>query len=316
VRLTRPETRNWHFVNIPENAAGYEPVRDCPTGDCAIARIEFYRNVLADPNKSVAERLEAVKFIVHLVGDIHQPLHCSDPGNDLFGNRVRVRLPSGVITDLHRVWDSQLILYANLSDRDLLEGLIKTIETTSIPKIQEGTPATWAAESHSLAHLAYAFPNTKAEEHVLDLEYYSKSFSVVDSQLVKAGLRLARFLNDIFDGQAASVQDGRGDPRHRKEAALAVVSKLIHGDYEGVRENFSVELRSEVSAESLAAKWGVTIRLLGAYESQDEPIITYLPQTDMDLVSIRCRMGKGVLTVSVYYSRDGKIAGFWIQPSR
>lgn len=83
IRPQRPETSRWHYVNIPINPpAGtppaYDARRDCPTGDCVVAKIGAFEAVLRDKAAPPRQRLEALKWLVHLVADINQPLHCAD----------------------------------------------------------------------------------------------------------------------------------------------------------------------------------------------------------------------------------------------
>jgi hypothetical protein len=77
----------WHFVDIPNDVGGYDPKRDCKGGQCVIDRIEKFKGVLAGDSPT-EDRLNALMFLVHLVGDLHQPLHCSDR-NDRGGTTLR-----------------------------------------------------------------------------------------------------------------------------------------------------------------------------------------------------------------------------------
>jgi hypothetical protein len=86
IRRDRRETAPWHYVNIPIDADGYDPKRDANGGDNIIDALERQSKVLADKRAPKEERIEALKFVVHLIGDIHQPLHCGDRG-DKGGNR-------------------------------------------------------------------------------------------------------------------------------------------------------------------------------------------------------------------------------------
>ena len=92
IRPQRPETANWHFVDIPKGETNYDPGRDCqpsPKGDCVIAAIARAETALKDRSLPRKQRAEALKFLVHFVGDLHQPLHWSD-NHDRGGNDVNV----------------------------------------------------------------------------------------------------------------------------------------------------------------------------------------------------------------------------------
>jgi hypothetical protein len=104
IRAQRRETARWHFVDIPIHPpagtpAAYDAARDCPRSDCIVAAIERFEGVLRDRSAPPRERLKALKFIVHFVADIDQPLHCADDG-DRGGNDIRL-IFRGRHTNLH-----------------------------------------------------------------------------------------------------------------------------------------------------------------------------------------------------------------------
>src|SRR5256885_1050309 len=107
VRPSRTETGPWHYIDIPIDKVHLDMQRDCPKGVCVIAKIEDFEKVLAAPETPPKERKEALMFIVHFVGDMHQPLHCSD-NKDKGGNGVKVDF-FGKPSNLHTVWDSGLL---------------------------------------------------------------------------------------------------------------------------------------------------------------------------------------------------------------
>jgi hypothetical protein len=114
VRSLRPETSAWHFVDMPRNAQAFVPTRDCVTtsrGYCIVTAIETLESILLslDGKTTDEERRDALKFLVHLVGDLHQPLHCGYK-DDAGGNRIRVTF-FGTLTSLHAVWDTRMIEY-------------------------------------------------------------------------------------------------------------------------------------------------------------------------------------------------------------
>jgi S1/P1 Nuclease len=197
ITLLRPDTTNWHFVNIPYDATDYVPARDCadtPKGDCVINAIARSRAVLADARAPARQRAEALKFLVHFVGDVHQPLHCADR-NDAGGNKVAVTF-FGTSMSLHAVWDYGIIdkhtfdwgQYVDEIERDSVAG-------KDLARLQGGTPVQWALEAHKLAvDVVYVLP----EDLKLSDDYYRSARPVVDRQLALAGVRLARLLNEIL----------------------------------------------------------------------------------------------------------------------
>lgn len=109
-------TRNWHFVDIPITAANYDADRDCDNNDCVVFRIEDLKKTLADSTQPSQMRVFALKMLVHLVGDVHQPLHAAERDNrdgdsDHGGNKVPVRFldrREGRL-NLHHVWDDEIL---------------------------------------------------------------------------------------------------------------------------------------------------------------------------------------------------------------
>lgn len=198
VRDDRPETYNFHFVGIPKNKNDYLAWRDCknkPEGDCVIKALErFKTQAVSDPDK--AKRTFALKFIVHLVGDMHQPLHCAN-NNDLGGNWVSVVFfNENTNTNLHKVWDSKIIWKVGLSQNQYADSVEQGLTDQQMQTIQQGTLIEWALEAHKVARdSAYAIPNN----HKLGQAYFDKNKPVVDQQLCRGGLRLAKLLNDIFN---------------------------------------------------------------------------------------------------------------------
>ena len=212
-RAAHEETANWHFVDIPYGRFTYDPSVDCKPdpkqGDCAINAIMRAREALGDCWRPRAERLEALKFLVHFVGDVHQPLHAADRVDprtrkaDQGGNLVEVTF-FGEKNNLHWVWDTGLIMRTvygwGAYVTRLEEGWLRGRDLSSL---EDGSPIDWVLEAHRFAHdVAYDFP----DDGVLGLEYYEKSLPVVDRQLALAGVRLARVLQATLGPSACPAQ--------------------------------------------------------------------------------------------------------------
>jgi hypothetical protein len=201
IRGDRPETAPWHFVDIPFKESRYDPKRDCAKGDCVIAVIERLRRTLSDRGRPAEERAEALKFLVHFVADLHQPLHTTDRG-DRGGNDVRVTFFGEKIHpfsekpwNLHAVWDGGLIDQTGLSEAAYVERLQAWLKKRSISDLQKGTVIDWALEAHRVAvDVAYRLPKNRR----LSKNYFERSLPVVDELLAKAGVRLARLLNEAL----------------------------------------------------------------------------------------------------------------------
>jgi hypothetical protein len=196
IRQQRPATANWHFVDMPRDAMDYDPQRDCPAtpkGDCVIAEIGRAQSDLKNRALAKPVRAEALKFLVHFVGDMHQPLHCSD-NNDRGGNDVKVTI-FGKPSNLHRVWDTDIIDNTHLAATEYADQLDSWLESEDTLAIAKGTIVEWALDAHKLAKDdAYNIP----ADGQLDSAYVDANQPIIDQQLAYAGLRLSTILNAAF----------------------------------------------------------------------------------------------------------------------
>jgi len=207
IKDSRPETRPWHYVDIPITFGKFDPETQCADDNCIIVRIEEFKAILADKNSSRRERQEALKFLVHLVGDLHQPLHCAERMNnkgkgDGGGNNRTVKFPGVGVVKLHGVWDTNLVTEC-IGEKDPLEyaealnGKVTADKKTAWSK---GDVEDWAIETHKLAvSTAYKEVPADGPAQRLSADYVEKGKSVVEEQLMKAGVRLALVLNEAFD---------------------------------------------------------------------------------------------------------------------
>lgn len=205
IKTERPETRPWHYVSIRMGRNDYDPGRDCARpnpGDCVIGALERWRAALSDPAADKPTRIEALKFLVHFVGDLHQPLHCIDDG-DRGGNEVPVTFFGEAANpfsqkpwNLHAVWDAGLIARAGLTQDRYVEKLDGLLKTRNPARLVEGGFREWALEAHRAAEkVAYKLlPPDKA----IGDDYYRRALSTLDAMLARAGARLAWVLNDAL----------------------------------------------------------------------------------------------------------------------
>lgn len=223
IKERRPETRGWHFVDIPWDAAGFSEPRDCfhpvlglaatatDHSNCVVDRIVIFQQVLADRRKSRAERAEALKFLVHFVGDVHQPLHAvveARGGNEIHVTEFDRSKCGNSPCNLHAAWDTGLIEHAlrlgappfgPLNYPLLLENVIEVRNLRARP---QGSPEQWANESFRLAHEIW-LPDGGA----VDEAYYRKNIGVLDERLALAGLRLAALLNQALGSSRSGISD-------------------------------------------------------------------------------------------------------------
>ncbi|MBI3462325.1 MAG: S1/P1 nuclease [Planctomycetes bacterium] len=213
VRKFFPESGPWHYVDIPVEESRYSHARDCKYSDCVIERIEKFRELLADKHARKSDRQRALKWLVHLAGDLHQPLHCAErrdgEGNpDQGGNKRKVYfLKETVQSNLHEVWDTKLLVHgigaAELNDAALpnyAAQLNSRINEEQVAQWAKGNSKAWALESHhaAVAHV-YAGVPADGPPPRLGPEYVEKNQPVVEEQLSKAGIRLAELLNHALD---------------------------------------------------------------------------------------------------------------------
>jgi nuclease S1 len=190
IRGLRRETAPLHYVNIPLTANAYLPARDCPRGRCIIAAIESDERVLADASAPTAKRAEALRFLIHFIGDLHQPLHVSDDG-DRGGNDRPVTF-LGTSRNLHQVWDGELIQASGMNESQYYDHLRLMMASLDLSALERGSVADWAMEGHRIAaEHAYRIP----PGNTLDQTYVETNLPLVDRSLIAAGVRLARVLN-------------------------------------------------------------------------------------------------------------------------
>lgn len=183
-------TFDWHWVSIPDGET-YESSEKNPRGDVVWA-IEMITGALKSDTLSRDAEQMYLKFLVHLVGDIHQPLHVGN-GLDKGGNDVKVKW-FGKSSNLHRVWDTDMIDGTNLSYTELAESLSPLFNKTTVKQWKNSNARDWAAESMHYREQVYDYP----EDKKLGYHYSYKNMDTVRLRLAQAGIRLAALLNEIY----------------------------------------------------------------------------------------------------------------------
>lgn len=178
-------TSRWHYLDLADHGCGYDRGRDCPNGDCVAEAIRRQRDLLADKRQPDAVRAQALKFLVHFVGDIHQPLHAGH-AEDRGGNTVQINI-DGNGSNLHRLWDSELLASAGLGEANSLTQLQRQPLSTRIV----GEPVGWAQASCRIVRQTGFYPASPK----LDAAYFARWRPVAEAQLRLAGHRLAQLLN-------------------------------------------------------------------------------------------------------------------------
>lgn len=181
---------SWHYVNYPFDKK-YQDSELNPSGDIVMG-INHCIAVLKDENSSEEDKIFYLKFLVHLMGDLHQPLHVGR-SEDKGGNDIQVQW-FGKGSNLHRVWDSNMIDSWNMSYLELALNT-EQLNSRQLEIIQNGKVIDWTNESQELAKKVYKSAE-KGEK--LSYKYSYDHFGTVRVQLQKAGIRLAKILNDIY----------------------------------------------------------------------------------------------------------------------
>ncbi|WP_394538215.1 S1/P1 nuclease [Lysobacter enzymogenes] len=186
----------WHYVNLGEGDCRYDAARDCPGGNCVVAAIAAQSAILADRRKPQAERLQALKFVVHLVGDVHQPLHAGY-ARDKGGNDFQIAIPGqperpgGYGANLHSLWDSRMLSMRKLGDDKYLARL-QAIQVPAVSALALPPPAAdWAEESCKLVLQSGFYPPT----HKLAPDYVATWRPLAETQLRLGGEHLAKLLD-------------------------------------------------------------------------------------------------------------------------
>jgi hypothetical protein len=194
-----PRSAPWHYVNVPISAARYD-ARFCPDKGCVVSKIKEYRKALADPKTPFKERQVALLLFVHFVEDVHQPLHVGD-NRDRGGNDTQVQF-DGRGTNLHRVWDSDLLRHLGGDDRAWVHRATSLLTPGNVEAWSATHVEDWADESLAAAKTAYRWPASGARPigagAELGDDYATMADPILRERLAKAGLRLADELNAIF----------------------------------------------------------------------------------------------------------------------
>jgi hypothetical protein len=179
----------WHYVTVP-TGSDYTPALAPPEGD-AVTALTRFTATLRDPQASLDDKRLALRFLVHIIGDLHQPLHAGRPG-DRGGNDVAVTW-FGKPTNLHAVWDSAMIDDRQLSWSELTAWLERAITPDQVIAWSDTRPTTWIAESARLRETIYP------ADPKLASAYAYQHRAAIDNRLSMAGVRIAAYLNWVFD---------------------------------------------------------------------------------------------------------------------
>ncbi|APW59257.1 S1/P1 nuclease [Paludisphaera borealis] len=190
-----PGSGAWHFVNVPLDADGYS-ARDCRDG-CVVSKFHEFYNILADKTAPKARRRMALRYVVHLVEDAHQPMHVGDR-RDRGGNNVQLTFFRDDRTNLHQIWDSGLLRIGYKGERELVEELVFLARRPEAQDWIKGNVEDWVDESLEAARQAYRVPGSREYLRTgmrIGKEYQDLNLPLATRRLAQAGLRLSDVLN-------------------------------------------------------------------------------------------------------------------------
>jgi hypothetical protein len=194
-------TAPWHFLNLP-SGLGHDAFVKYVEGlgnENIYTAIIKAETTLQDNSATIMARQEALKFLIHFVGDAHQPMHISRK-EDKGGNTIQVRF-DGKGTNLHSLWDSKLIEHEHLNDADLVTACDKATPE-EIKQWQGDSPMEWLWESYQVSSELYKEVETNTN---IDETYYNKWIPVIHKRINQAGIRLAGELNRIFKNEHVKI---------------------------------------------------------------------------------------------------------------
>jgi hypothetical protein len=198
------ETYYWHVVEIPPDGVRYDRTRDCKNDNCIVEKIKEFVLVLGNRTVAKAQRIEALQFLIHLVGDVHMPLHAFAPLNHPAGAWVRI----GETTDkLHLWWDNEFVDELGFDSTELADRLAAEITAHERTQWENGTSEDWANESfqitydfavrHGLLGLHWGAVS-EDKPVVLPISVLEEVRPIIAQRLKMAGVRLAWLLNQAL----------------------------------------------------------------------------------------------------------------------
>ncbi len=214
------QTSRWHYINALGGGCDFDVQRDCPDGNCAVAALENQIRILGDRSQPLAARRDALKWVVHLVGDLHQPLHAGNRP-DAGGNRFQISLRTAIQpedyarnryvdglmgTNLHSVWDFYILASRRLDLAQYTAALASEDNSPAITTQARSltTPLQWAEESCRLIDAKAIYP--PENKHKMTSYYLEQMRPLAERRVEVAAVRLADILNRTI---------GNGAPVHQ-----------------------------------------------------------------------------------------------------
>jgi hypothetical protein len=207
------QTHNWHFVDIeldgpdidaacfnhPVVPAGTVASESAPD-DCVVDKIDEFVAELKDAATPVDEKRMALQFLLHFVGDVHQPLHSSDD-HDAGGNQKEVKADGADANSLHHYWDTEFVLRIGSNPKKAAQRIIASITPGQLKTWKKGDASAWAMESYTASTLwtyrGLGNPDSTGK-YTLSTDYVRNATNIASRQLARAGVRLSVVLNSAL----------------------------------------------------------------------------------------------------------------------
>jgi hypothetical protein len=207
-RETHRETAGWHYINLELDRPDFVTACKRSGASCIVDKLSLFESELGNNRISDWQRIYALKMVLHLVGDLHQPLHAAD-SHDHGGNCELVSYTPSVMgmrvgvaqdTNLHAYWDTAVVAALGRDPRAVATTLERTITPAAVASWSSGRLTDWARESYEVARSAvysYGGPMTCIEGPPTSLSksYPDQAKRIAAQQLSRAGIRLATVLN-------------------------------------------------------------------------------------------------------------------------
>ena len=297
-------TRDWHFAdidagrpNIPRACFGQlplpagTPASRGPARECVIDKINQFADELADPQVSTGEQRVALKFLLNLVADLHQPLNVAiEEGND-HGMKVRVAARTVTPGDLYGYWDDAFVHQLGTSPTEVARRLIQNITPAQQAQWSTSAPQLWALEAHQLAVIRAYGILSEGDDHGVPLlteSYVQNAVQTIESQLSKAGVRLAYLLNESFSPapRARRAAHRAGDARAGHALALNRCSNCHVVASKQTQHASEVALAPDFQA--IAYTRGMSEEALGDFlhgQHPTMPTLTLTPKESRDVIA-------------------------------
>jgi hypothetical protein len=201
----------WHFQDV-DICKPFDLKEPCAGGNCISAQIARAQRMIADRELPTRDRLMALAFLVHFVGDLHQPLHGSEHEGDQGGNKVKASYGFIPRTNLHSIWDGLLADRAISTPPGGADGILSQVSPEQRTEIAQGTLQDWSRESWEIAKTKVygsLIPDPCGtpvpDRVVMDQAKIQELIPVLRLQIAKGGIRLARLLDEALDGNHPEV---------------------------------------------------------------------------------------------------------------